>query len=360
MLEKVSEEVLSAVPVVIPAYEPDRSFVCFCKELTEVGYALVVVDDGSGAQYREIFDSIRAQNILVLEHEKNMGKGRALKAAFSYILQEFPEIIGAATADSDGQHTVFDIGKCIAAFAEHPNDLILGCRTFDGAGVPWKSRLGNELTKKAFRFLCGINLSDTQTGLRVIPGDFMRELLDTPGERFEFETNMLLKCKNSRNIREVEICTIYDSKTEHKTHFRPLHDSVRIYRTILLYAAVSFLCAFLDFALFHFLAQRTSNVWFITYLGRALSATANFVLNRKLVFRHKNAALPAFLKYAVLALVSGTASALLQKVINACLGKGLNLAVKAIVEAGLFFFNYVIQKRMVFAGTQERYTQKGK
>ena len=83
--------------------------------------------------------------------------------------------------------------KCKQVLLKCKQDLILGVRAFDQENVPAKSQFGNNLTRKVFRTLYKVDISDTQTGLRGIPTDFMKILLDVPGERFEFETRMLIK-----------------------------------------------------------------------------------------------------------------------------------------------------------------------
>ena len=87
---------------------------------------------------------------------------------------------------------------------KNPSALILGCRCFEGADVPARSEFGNKCTRVVMKYLTGISVSDTQTGLRGIPTAFMEQLLMVRGERFEFETNMLLETK-SRKIPIVEV-----------------------------------------------------------------------------------------------------------------------------------------------------------
>lgn len=170
----------------------------------------------------------------------NLGKGRALKTAFNHCLLASGGISGGAdsvcrgipgcvTADSDGQHTPADILACMRSLWDNPESLILGCRDFDGPAVPARSSFGNKCTRQVFRYLLGLSVSDTQTGLRAIPAFFMEKLLEVKGERFEYETNMLIEAKNL-NIRilEVPVKTIYIE--ENKTsHFNPIKDSLRIY-----------------------------------------------------------------------------------------------------------------------------------
>ncbi|EJW97654.1 glycosyltransferase, group 2 family protein, partial [gut metagenome] len=171
-------------------------------------------------------------NYTVLRHVVNQGKGRALKTAFNELLNREEPVFGCVTADSDGQHTPLDICRCMDMLKQHPQALVMGCREFTSNQVSFKSKLGNELTRTICSFLCGIQVSNTQTGLRGVPREFMKELLNVPGERFELETNMLIACKNRIEIQEVPIQTVYDSKVDHKTHFDPVRDSIRIYKIL--------------------------------------------------------------------------------------------------------------------------------
>ena len=104
------------IPVIIPAYEPDEKMIRLLQTLQESGIErIVVVDDGSGNEYRNLFEQAKQLGAIVLTHAVNLGKGRALKTAFNEVLNRYPEAIGAITADSDGQHTPACIQKCMEA-----------------------------------------------------------------------------------------------------------------------------------------------------------------------------------------------------------------------------------------------------
>ncbi|MCR5179052.1 MAG: glycosyltransferase family 2 protein, partial [Lachnospiraceae bacterium] len=212
------------VPVIIPAYEPDEKLAGLIKELKDnISSPVIVVDDGSDpALFGSIFEEVRSLGVMVLTHAVNMGKGRALKTAFNYCLNEYTDLAGVVTADSDGQHSVDDIKAVSEALLEEKNSLIIGARDFSKSGVPAKSFLGNRITSRVMKILIGISVSDTQTGLRGIPADFMRTLLTEKGERYEFETNMLIASKDHGvPIREVAIETIYIDGNK-SSHFNPV------------------------------------------------------------------------------------------------------------------------------------------
>ncbi len=379
--------------LIIPAYEPDERLVQLMGELAGHGVErIILIDDGSGDAYRDIFeravqvykdkydlrsvgDTIQTETtdaschadrspagdgdapyIMLLTHEKNCGKGRALKTAMAYALEQLPDLAGCVTADSDGQHHAEDILRVGEALTENEDALILGVRTFEGMDVPWKSRAGNTITRFVFRLLTGISTQDTQTGLRGIPAALMRECLDLPGERFEFETQMLMACKDRFPVRDLPIRTIYDSAEHHSTHFDPFADSFKIYRVLLgdfvryLFSSVSsFVVDILLFRLFA--ALLPSAAWRLlaaTVCARVLSSCYNYAVNRIFVFKSKRRAGRTFFSYALLACCIMLAS-------GGCLTLFMHLfpgadetAAKVVIDAILFFVSYFVQKRVVF------------
>ena len=154
---KKDPEHKALIPLVIPAYEPDERMTKLFEEFKEKGiHDVILIDDGSGEAYREVFR--KAEEILqeiggeFLTHEKNKGKGGAIRTAFAYVLEKYPEAIGVVTADCDGQHHVEDILAIMRRLSEKPDCLIAGVRRFDGEDVPWKSAFGNKLTAKVVSY----------------------------------------------------------------------------------------------------------------------------------------------------------------------------------------------------------------
>lgn len=182
------------VTAIVPSYKPDEKLAGVLRDLAAAGFErIIVVDDGSGPEYEAYFREAEGYpQCVLLRHEVNRGKGGALKTAFAWFLEHTGEDLGVVTVDGDGQHTAADALRCARELEAHPDSLVLGVRQFDGADVPLRSRIGNQATIWCFRVLCGVGVSDTQTGLRAIGTDFLRALCTVPGDRYEFETNMLL------------------------------------------------------------------------------------------------------------------------------------------------------------------------
>ena len=336
--------------VLIPAYKPDMRLVQLVDDLAQKNLPCVVVDDGSTAEQSEVFAALAERNIEIVRHAVNQGKGRALKTGFNYLLLNHPELKGVVTADCDGQHAPKDIAACIEALKAHPNDMIIGARHFTG-DVPFKSRWGNRITKAVYWFASGLKVSDTQTGLRGFPMSSLKAMMKLEGERYELEMNMLLALKGlNMHVTEVPIDTIYIDNNA-SSHFNHFKDGFRIYKQIFAYVCSSGLAWVVEYGLFLLLrmlpfGNEQSLAWVYHIIARLCSSCVNYQVNQKAVFHAQGGKKPA-LMYAALvgiSLLIGTPT--INWLTNTC---GWNdLAAKIVVDIVLFFFNYLVQREIIF------------
>lgn len=355
----------NSISVVIPAYEPDIKLTKTIEDLLQYPFdEIIVINDGSSESQKSIFDRITNFNrCTVIHHSENMGKGKALKTAFSYFLRKGETGAGVVTADADGQHHPKDIYKIAEQLQESPDDLVLGVRNFQEENIPLRSRFGNKLTKSVLKIISGMKVTDTQTGLRGIPASFAKELLDLEGDRYEFEMKMILACRsNNRKIKEVTIETIYIDDND-SSHFNPVLDSIKIYYIFfrfLFSSGASFLLDIGLFALFSSMLKTIMPNTFIitsTILARILSSIFNYYVNRKVVFKSKQANSPSMIKYYILALFQMGASALLVFAIYQPIGSN-EVIIKIAVDSLLFVFSFFVQKKWVF-NISGKFTPKG-
>ncbi|MBQ5405158.1 MAG: glycosyltransferase family 2 protein [Oscillospiraceae bacterium] len=224
-----------AVAVILPSLNPDAKFSRVVDGLVEDGFQhIIIVDDGSDAEHQLWFDRAAGHpQCTVLHHGVNKGKGRALKTAFAHVAEKLPELKGVITIDGDGQHLLPDIIACADRMIENADKVVLGCRDFDQPGVPPRSVAGNKTTNRLFKLFYGITISDTQTGLRAIPQQFLPRFLEMEGERFEYETNMLLQMKKQNIVfLEQPIATVYDPE-DYSSHYNAVKDSWRIFKIMM-------------------------------------------------------------------------------------------------------------------------------
>ena len=343
------------ISILIPAFNPDNELIILVDNLIKAGFkSISIIDDGSSKLCKPIFNELKLkEQCNVLVHAVNMGKGIALKTGFNYFLNNCRECVGIVTADADGQHNVSDIIRVSQRLIDNPGKLILGSRNFSKLDVPFRSRFGNILTRKMFGFLTGLKISDTQTGLRAISYDFVHKLMSVNGERYEYETNMLLECKNQDiQIEEVYIDTIYieDNKS---SHFNPLIDSIKIYGVFLKFMSSSLLSFGLDiflFSLFTKLFYRLTPEYFIvlsTIVARIISSLFNYNANKNAVFKHKATDKLVIYRYyvlcSILMLVSGISVSSIWFIF-----RGSQVFIKVIVDAILSIMSFKIQKDWVF------------
>lgn len=347
--------------IVIPSLNPDEKLAQTVAGLREAGFSrFVLVDDGSDSEHKKNFPA-PAEGLMLLQHRVNRGKGAALKTAFRYILREMPDAAGVVTVDGDGQHHPQDVAACAQALLAAENAVILGCRDFSGRDVPARSRFGNRTTSFVFRVLCGMRISDTQTGLRGFPRRVLPLLLEIRGDRFEYETNMLLRFKQNRiPIREVKIRTVYLEQNA-SSHFRTVRDSLRVYRFILAFLCSSLISCVVDVAAFY-LFRRLFAVWLggwailcATLAARVLSTLTNFQINRKRVFDSAQRPAKTIGKYYALAVPQMLVSAGAVYFFSALLGGSSesDTLIKLFVDVILFFISYRIQQNWVFAAAAQ-------
>ena len=368
-------EMLNKITVVLPSLDPDEKLKAVIDGLLEVGFSdIILVNDGSKPENLHWFEEMDVhEEVTLLTHPVNRGKGAALKTAFTWFLKNRPQQLGVVTVDGDNQHHPEDTKACALHMAEK-GVLTLGVRDFDMPHVPARSRSGNKITSAVFKIFCGMTISDTQTGLRAIPRDALETLNAVKGDRFEYETNMLLALKvNGIDFDEVKIRTVYIEENK-SSHFHPIRDSWRIYKLILAhffkYTLSSLVSSLVEIVLVWLLNVLFNNMLTglvltasVTAGARVLSSIVNFYMNKKLVFESKTATGRSMLRYGILMVVCYG--------LNVCLNEGayvlfsigaeqelLRTVVHVCVMTVLFVMNYFVQQRWVFAEDKKEMVRK--
>lgn len=329
--------------VLIPAYEPGDSLVHLVRQLRAhpARPEVLVIDDGSGPGFDEIFALSRIHGAEVIRYHGNRGKGHALKVGFGHARAAHPGKV-VVCADSDGQHRVADILRVAGEVDPESREMVLGGRRFTGE-VPLRSRFGNRVTAWLFSALTGIGVGDTQTGLRAYPPTLLDWLLSVPGDRFEYELSLLLDARSAQvTIKEVEIDTVYIEGNA-SSHFRPIIDSWRIYRPLLAFAGASLAGFAVDFLVLLAMMSLTGQLLLSVVVARLLSATINYQLNRRAVFRDGNRS--STLRYAGLAAGLLVANYLLIAALDAVMPLAL---AKLLTEVSLFGVSFTLQRAFVF------------
>lgn len=322
--------------VIIPVLNPSIVLVQLIKELIDNEFSkMIIVNDGSSEAYNDIFGKLKQfEQVDVLTHVVNQGKGRALKTAFNYVLQHYSDYRGVVTVDADGQHKIQDVLKCIDKLDDN---AVFGCRQFQNVkDMPFRSRFGNTCTRFVLKHLCDVHVADSQTGLRVFPISVLPFLISVQGERYEYETNALLEMSaQDMSISEVSIEAIYENNNE-SSHFNPIVDSLKIYSCIMKYSRASIASVVGDNLFFIIVALYSSNIWLMTFIGRLVAILLRYILKKNSRYKKKEQWYQGELRYMEKTLISG------------CVVAGGISLLKSLVGGNVFAWKIIVEIILVF------------
>lgn len=353
------------VAAIVPVFNPEPGLVGLVSALAQDYSLVVVVDDGS-VESVDMFDELPV-GVVLLRHEVNCGKGRAMKTAMDWVAENHPDAKGVVFADGDGQHCREDV-RAVSAKMLETDDVTFGVRDFFESSIPFRCRFGNLFTSALAMVFLRLRIGDTQTGLRAIPARLLRKMSSLPGDRYEYEMRMLCEIACSGEaLWQVPIRTIYLEQNR-SSHFRPIADSFKTCSALLgmvlgrfarfgVSSLVGFAADNLLFTLVLFMAEgrfakRSAAILVALVVARALSSALNYLCNKTLVFRSKGAVVESMAKYfglvVAIASLSYLGTAFLAWAFD-CAGIWITCA-KIAVELLLFVLAYHVQSKWVFSG----------
>lgn len=217
---------LSEILVIIPSYCPPQSFPHLIDQLKSQGFRkIMVINDGSPEDFGKIFAEVSKREVRLVNLSKNFGKGHALKEGIKEAVKNYPGIDYLVFCDDDGQHEPEDVKK-LSEYGLNGKDFVIGSR--DIYKMPLKSFIGNMTMKIALKYLKGISIPDTQSGLRFMSRKCAGMLMELEHSRFGFELQVLLLLKAKNIIIEsFPVKTIYFDKNK-SSRFMPLKDSIDV------------------------------------------------------------------------------------------------------------------------------------
>lgn len=217
---------------IVSAFRPSDELIVICEKLIKNKHLdrVFVVDDGNtDSESDRVFKQlILIDGITLLRHEQNKGQGAGVKTVINHILENNLKFKGLVLFDADGQHCFEDICRVIELIKSNgENVVIMGSRRFNGK-VPFRSMLGNSITRYLVRSLFGIKVYDSQSGLRGFGHGKIPDLLRPKSNRYEYVNELNLFTLRGDFI-ELPVSTIYFGENS-TSSFRPLLDSFFIYK----------------------------------------------------------------------------------------------------------------------------------
>ena len=203
---------MKKVCIIIPAYNEapviknviKKSKKIFSEAKKEYSIDVVLINDGSRD---DTLEQAKKGGAIVIDHILNSGAGGATLTGLAYARQNNYDI--AATMDADGQHDPEDVLAGIKKISTSNTDLLIGSRLINSEGMSRTKVLGNKGRSFITYVLFGINVTDSQSGLRVYSRKAI-DSLDWKSTGYEFCSEMIWRAKQaSMVISEYPIKAIY-------------------------------------------------------------------------------------------------------------------------------------------------------
>jgi hypothetical protein len=303
--------------IVIPAYRPPDRLLDLARQLSQSFARVVIVDDGSGTDSREVFArAAEFPGVEILRHAAHLGQGAAIKTGINHALASLPDLIGVVAAEPDAESA--DIERVAHSLLAHPDSLV----------QPAADSVLHALTGR-----------DSQTGLRGIPAAFAPRILriEANGPEFDLELQM--------TARRSGVPVVEESVPSAPSRFNPLLESTKLYFLLPRFALVALATALLDNLIFLQALHRGWPMLWSLALARVAGMAFSYPLVRGVVFRSRARHAKLLPKYLLLALA------------NAAVGYA-SVPAQLLTESLLVLVNFAILRLFIFAGEPERGRQR--
>jgi glycosyltransferase involved in cell wall biosynthesis len=213
----------------IPIYDHGDTIAGVVESLAPLELPCIVVDDGSGEATRRELDGLarRLPWLEVRRHERNLGRGAALRTAYRAAASR--GMTHVVQLDADGQHDAADVPRFLEAARARPEALVLGEPVFDGS-VPWHRLHGRKLSQLiVWLETLSRAVHDPLCGFRCIPLAPTLPLLDgaRTGDRMDFDPELVVRLVRAGvPVRNVPTAVRYPERGI--SHFRMVEDNLRI------------------------------------------------------------------------------------------------------------------------------------
>ena len=212
---------MNKIAVIVPTYENYNTIKSVVEDILNHNYFAIVVDDGSKKELKSLL--FEDENLLVLRHETNRGKGAAITTGTKKAKELGYNFV--ATMDGDGQHLASQIKHLVDAYEK--DEIIIGARNFEISNVPNGSKFGRWFSNFWATWDTGYEIKDSLSGFRIYPVSILELPIKT--SRFDWEMEVIVRHADAgKKIKEVIVECYYPTAEERVSHFRKFWDTAAI------------------------------------------------------------------------------------------------------------------------------------
>ena len=219
----------SQIAVLIPTYNEANTVISIVEHCLYYSPNVIAVDDGSTDVTALL---LKATDALVLENEKNSGKGASLLKGFKTVVDK--NFLGVVTLDADGQHDQNDLARFFTRIVKNPHALIIGARKQGKQKAPKNRWMANKIADFFISIAAKQWLPDTQSGFRYYPTSFLKtELAHFPVfNRFAFESQILIQAARAGFMIDSITIPVCYPKNARASYYRPGRDTWEITKAV--------------------------------------------------------------------------------------------------------------------------------
>jgi glycosyltransferase involved in cell wall biosynthesis len=213
--------------ILIPSFNAEKTLGAVAAECLQAGVPVVAVDDGSTDTTARVATGLP---LVLLRHEHNQGKGRALRTGFAWALEQgFDAVI---TLDADGQHDVSAVSRLYEAARMNGIDLLIASRHTQFEKMAGLRAFWNRFGVWCMRKRTGFEITDSQSGFRYYSAGLLRSVT-MHADGYDLEMELLMKAwKKGFKIASLPVAArVADGRST--SHFRPVRDTWNICKIFL-------------------------------------------------------------------------------------------------------------------------------
>ena len=190
----------------IPAYNEEKTIEKVVKKVKKMNLTPIVVDDFSSDNTYEL---AKRAGAIVLKHEKNKGKGEAIKTGFEFLKKnDFDHVV---LIDADMQYSPEEAIKLLTPLKEGKADFVVGYRNWKN--IPFRHKLGNFVWRNSFNILFGTKFKDTNCGFMALNKKAVKKIKNIGGG-YIIENQLFVEAlKNKLKIEQVPVSVNYKNKS---------------------------------------------------------------------------------------------------------------------------------------------------
>jgi len=213
--------------VCIPAFNEEKPIVDIIKKSLNYVDQVIVCDDGS---LDLTVEKAKIAGAIVIKHEKNMGKGHAMKSLFKYAKDIGADVM--VTIDGDGQFLAEQIPSLLQPILENSYDVVIGNRFSDDKEMPSYRKIGNKMLDRITKLAADLPFSDTQSGFRSYSKKAIQSI-DFSTSGFGVDSEILIDAVDKGlKITEIEVTVLYNTGLKTSTK-DPISHSMSVIGSLL-------------------------------------------------------------------------------------------------------------------------------